>query len=62
MAVSIERLLRLAADYHNFCSSTCENDARKDSDELNEDDLDFIAAAGIPAALLTDEDDFPPVL
>lgn len=47
MATDIERLLRLAADYHNFCFERGENEnAGSDPDELSLEELDFIAAAG----------------
>ena len=47
MAVSIERLLRLTADYHSFCGE----DAAKEnnlpgSDEMSMEELDSVAAAG----------------
>ena len=46
MAIDIERILRLTADYHNFCLEQIQNTNRKsDPDELTADDLDLIAAA-----------------
>lgn len=49
MAVNIERLLRLTADYQAF-SGAAQSHAEADPDELNEDWLDFVAAASaIPA-------------
>ena len=48
---NMERLLRLVADYENFCSDAyAEESTNEDSDELSPEDLDFVAAA---AALLT---------
>mgnify|MGYP003296413687 CR=1 FL=1 len=44
MAINIERLLKLTADYHNFCSEDCAK-ANADPDELSMDELDFVAAA-----------------
>ncbi len=48
MDASIERLLRLVADYHNFCFCNDDNEessAARDIDELNIAQLDNIAAA-----------------
>ncbi len=44
MKTNIEKLLRLAGDYHSFCTVS---DASANAEELDESDLDFIAAAGI---------------
>jgi len=44
MAINIERLLKLTADYHNFCSEDYAK-ANADPDELSMDELDFVAAA-----------------
>ena len=46
MGINIERLLRLAADYHNFCSDDYKMESMSESDELTMDDLDLISAAG----------------
>lgn len=49
MAMNIERLLRMTADYHNFCSNDYANAGSVDSDELTMEELDFVAAAtGMP--------------
>lgn len=45
MAVDIERLLRMTADYHNFCSDDYAKANKADSDELSLEELDFVAAA-----------------
>lgn len=46
METSIERLLRLVADYHNFCNRDCaEGSAAQHPDELSAEQLDYIAAA-----------------
>lgn len=44
MNTDIERLLRLAADFHAFCEDP-EADSRDTDGELWEDDLDLVAAA-----------------
>lgn len=54
MAINIERLLRLTADYHNFCSEDYAKANSSDPDELSMDDLDFVAAA---AAVPMEEQD-----
>lgn len=49
MAMNIERLLRMTADYHNFCSDDYAKANKADSDELSLEELDFVAAAtGVP--------------
>lgn len=49
MAMNIERLLRMTADYHNFCSDDFAKADRADADELSMEELDFVAAAtGMP--------------
>lgn len=49
MAINIERLLRMTADYHNFCSNDYAKSESDDSDELSMEELDFVAAAtGVP--------------
>lgn len=50
MAIDIERILRLTADYHSFCLDQVQNtNSKPDPDELTVEDLDLIAAAsGIP--------------
>lgn len=46
MAMNIERLLRLTADYHNFCEDNFAKDNMgDDSDELSIDELTMVAAA-----------------
>lgn len=46
MAMNIERLLRLTADYQNFCEDKFSNEnANDDLGELGFDELDFVAAA-----------------
>lgn len=45
--LSIEQALKLVADYHSFCENqkrTVQNTMNKD--ELSEDELDFVYAAG----------------
>lgn len=45
---SIERLLRLTADFQNFCNETGEAvKANDNSGELSLEELDFIAAAAL---------------
>lgn len=47
MAVDIERLLRLTADYHAFRSDdAAEEETAPCSDDLSAEELDFVAAAG----------------
>lgn len=49
MAMNIERLLRMTADYHNFCSDDYAKANKVDTDELSLEELDFVAAAtGVP--------------
>lgn len=49
MAMNIERLLRMTADYHKFCSDDFAKTGTADPDELSMEDLDFVAAAtGMP--------------
>ena len=48
MGINIERLLCLAADYHNFCSDDYKMKNMAETDELTVDDLDLISAAGGP--------------
>lgn len=49
MAMNIERLLRMTADYHNFCSDDYAKSGAADTDELSMEELDFVAAAtGMP--------------
>ena len=58
MAMNIERLLRMTADYHKFCSDDYANANSTDLDELSLDELDFVAAAsGIPMDAPEKEDD-----
>ena len=58
MAINIERLLRLTADYHNFCSDDyAKQNAGFDPDELGEDEMEFIAAAGTSPLHSFDADD-----
>ncbi len=46
MDTSIDRLLRLVADYHNFCNYGYEeSNTTQDIDELSIEELDNIAAA-----------------
>lgn len=46
MAMNIERLLRMTADYHNFCEdNVAKGNLGEDPDELGIDELDFVAAA-----------------
>lgn len=57
MAINIERLLRLAADYHNFCSDDyAKVNTGFDPDELSEDEMEFVAAAGISPLHAPDDD------
>lgn len=56
MAMNIERLLRMTADYHNFCSDHCAKAGTADPDELSLEELDFVAAAAcVPANELNQE-------
>ncbi len=55
MAMNIEKLLRLTADYHNFCSDDHLN-AAQDPDELSLEELDFVAAAAAVPQKPKDED------
>lgn len=49
MEPDIEKLLRLTADYHNFCKADFAKAKISDSDELSLEALDLIAAAtGFP--------------
>lgn len=49
MAMNIERLLRMTADYHKFCSDDFAKASSADPDELSMEELDFVAAAtGMP--------------
>ena len=49
MDMNIERLLRMTADYHKFCSDDYAKASSADSDELSMEELDFVAAAtGMP--------------
>lgn len=49
MAMNIERLLRMTADYHNFCSDDFAKAGSADPDEMSMEELDFVAAAtGMP--------------
>ena len=52
MAINIERLLRLAADYHNFCS----DEQNSLSEELDEEELELIAAAGCLTSFASPDD------
>ena len=45
MAKDFEAILRMMADYHNFCSDNHLENAKKDEDELSLEELDFVAAA-----------------
>ena len=45
MAKDFEKLLRMVADYHNFCSDQHLQSAEKDDGELSMEELDFVAAA-----------------
>lgn len=46
MARNIEQLIKLVADYHNFClDDAYAKQNRLDFEELNEDELDQVAAA-----------------
>ena len=47
--MNIERLLRMTADYHKFCSNDYAETGTADTDELSVEELDFVAAAtGMP--------------
>lgn len=46
MKKSMERMLKLVADFDAFCAPVAENEAAFDGDELNVAELDLIAAAG----------------
>lgn len=43
--MGIEQLLRLAADYHRFCNEDFAQENARDADELDLDELEFVAAA-----------------
>ena len=45
MYKEIERLLRLTADYHNFCNDEFAPEKESDEDELCLSELDTVAAA-----------------
>ena len=53
--MSIEKLLRMVADYHNFCNMGNAESSEIDSDELDLDELDLIAAAGVPGCGLNSD-------
>ena len=55
MAKDFEAILRMMADYHNFCSDNHLENAKKDEDELSLEELDFVAAAA--AAPIPDPDE-----
>lgn len=46
MKNKMEQLLKLVADFDAFCAPAAESQTAFDRDELNETELDFIAAAG----------------
>lgn len=43
--MNIEKLLRMVADYHNFCNMDNTATAKTSLDELTLEELDFVAAA-----------------
>jgi hypothetical protein len=46
MAMNFERLLKLTADFHNFCNDDfAVSGTETPDDELSLDELDFVAAA-----------------
>lgn len=45
MAMNIEKLLRMTADYHNFCSNDYAKAESGDPDEIFLEELDLVAAA-----------------
>lgn len=45
MAANIEKLLRMTADYHNFCCDGFKGETSADPDEVTEEELFFVAAA-----------------
>lgn len=45
MAKDFEAILRMMADYHNFCSDNHQENAKKNEDELSLEELDLVAAA-----------------
>ena len=45
MSMNIEKLLRMTADYHRFCSDEHLQEKDKGMDEMSMDELDFVAAA-----------------
>lgn len=50
MTIDIEKLLMLAADFHNFCESdTAGENAAPGSGEMSVEELELIAAAGTMA-------------
>ena len=51
----MDRLLRMVADYHNFCSDAFAKGNQQDAGELDMSELDLIAAAGVP--VIKPEDD-----
>lgn len=49
MAMNFERLLKLTADYHNFCNDEfTKGNILSPSDELSMEELEFVAAAAMP--------------
>lgn len=48
MAINFERLMKLTADYHNFCNDEFAKANFADpSDELSMEELEFVAAAAM---------------
>lgn len=45
MAIDIERLLKLTADYHHFCNDDPKVENADIDEELSEESLDLVAAA-----------------
>lgn len=49
MAINIERLLRMTADFHSFCSDDHTKNMSANQDEMTVEELDLVAAAtGMP--------------
>ncbi len=57
MARNIEKLLRLVADYHEFCGDAEVKRGARELDELSLEELDFIAAAGMLPLKEDEKDD-----
>ena len=55
MAKDFEAIVRMMADYHNFCSDKHLETENRDKDELSLEELDFVAAASAAPIPYPDE-------